>query len=256
MRTTETASSRARVPGSPHTNTSTLRMSHGIQAPRTSRREWPCGLSPMGGVSRPASPQRSRGCQCRSRRVREAMETTAETTSTSQGPWRFEIRSCGTANEAPATAMAGQIPSVPRSPAKAQTSQKGTTSEKTGSCRPTIALRRSRSSPVTLWRATIGVPSAPKATGAVLAISDRPEASSGEKPSPMRMAPVTATGVPKPEAPSKNAPKQKATRRSWRRRSRVTPVMLSRSTAKEPRCSVRWYRKITLRTIHPMGRSP
>ena len=74
---------------------------------------------------------------------------------------------------------------------------------------------------MTLCSAMIGVPSAPKATGAVLAIRERPEASSGEKPRPIRMAPVTATGVPKPEAPSKNAPKQKATSRSCSRRSRV-----------------------------------
>ena len=76
-------------------------------------------------------------------------------------------------------------------------------------------------------------------TGAVLAISDRPEAAKGEKPRPSRIEPVIATGVPKPEAPSKNAPKQKATRRSWSRRSRVTVVMLSRRIAKSPRCSVR-----------------
>ena len=55
-----------------------------------------------------------------------------------------------------------------------------------------------------------GVPSAPNATGAVLAISDRPDAASGEKPSPIRMAAVTATGVPKPAAPSKKAPNEKA----------------------------------------------
>jgi hypothetical protein len=47
-----------------------------------------------------------------------------------------------------------------------------------------------------------------------LAISDSPAAASGEKPSPINMAPVTATGVPKPEAPSKKAPKQKAISRS------------------------------------------
>ena len=57
----------------------------------------------------------------------------------------------------------------------------------------------------------IGVPSAPNATGAVLAMSDSPEAASGVNPSPIRMAAVTATGVPKPAAPSKNAPKQNAT---------------------------------------------
>ncbi len=40
----------------------------------------------------------------------------------------------------------------------------------------------------------MGVPKAPNATGAVLAISARPDAARGEKPSPIRMAPVTATG--------------------------------------------------------------
>ena len=40
------------------------------------------------------------------------------------------------------------------------------------------------------------------------------------------MAPVTATGVPKPEAPSKNAPKQKAISSSCSRRSSVTPPIV------------------------------
>ena len=40
--------------------------------------------------------------------------------------------------------------------------------------------------------------------------SDKPEAASGEKPKPINIAAVTATGVPKPAAPSKNAPKLKA----------------------------------------------
>ena len=68
---------------------------------------------------------------------------------------------------------------MPRQPAYAQTSQNGTMIEKNGSCRPTIPLSANRSSPVTLWSAMIGVPSAPKATGAVLAMSDRPDAASG-----------------------------------------------------------------------------
>ncbi len=70
-------------------------------------------------------------------------------------------------------------------------------------------------------------------------MSERPEAGSGGKPSPMRMAAVTATGVPNPAAPSKKAPKQKAMRRSWRRRSRVMPVRLSRMTSKYPLSQVR-----------------
>ena len=113
------------------------------------------------------------------------------------------MRNWGTANETPATSRAGQTSFIFRKPQKAQTSQKGTMSEKNGSCRPTMALSWRTSRPVTPARAMIGVPSAPKATGAVLAMSDRPDAASGAKPSPMRMAAVTATGVPKPAAPSK-----------------------------------------------------
>ena len=65
-------------------------------------------------------------------------------------------------------------------------------------------------------------------------MSDNPEAASGEKPRPMRMAPVTATGVPKPDAPSKNAPNEKAMSRSCRRRSLVTPPMVVCRVANAP----------------------
>ena len=106
--------------------------------------------------------------------------------------------------------------------------------EKTGSCRPIIAPSVTGLSPVVAPSTTIGVPSAPKATGAVLAMSDRPDAASGEKPSPIRIAPVTATGVPKPAAPSKKAPKQKATRSNCSRRSGVMPAIERCRTAKEP----------------------
>ena len=41
---------------------------------------------------------------------------------------------------------------------------------------------------MTAASAMMGVPSAPKATGAVLAISERPDAESGENPSPISMA--------------------------------------------------------------------
>ena len=101
-----------------------------------------------------------------------------------------------------------------------------------------------------------GVPNAPKATGAVLAISDRPDAASGEKPRPIRMAAVTATGVPKPAAPSKKAPKQKAISKSWMRRSSVMPESESCSTLKLPFCSVSWCRKMMFSTIQPIGSRP
>ncbi len=112
------------------------------------------------------------------------------------------------------------------------------------------------SSPVTAASTMIGVPSAPNATGAVLAMSESPAAQSGEKPRPMRIAAVTATGVPKPAAPSKNAPKLNATSRSCSLRSGVMPVMLFCSTSNSPTSLVRLYMKITLRTIQPIGSRP
>jgi hypothetical protein len=89
-----------------------------------------------------------------------------------------------------------------------------------------------------------------------LAISDRPEAASGEKPSPIRIAAVTATGVPKPEAPSKKAPNENAIRSSCRRRSAETPPIARCRTAKAPVATVSRYMKMTLRTIQPIGKKP
>src|ERR1044072_2986219 len=158
--------------------------------------------------------------------MRTAIEMSEAQMSTIQGLMKLEIRYCGIANETPVTTMAGQTSFMPFQPAKAQISQNGTISEKNGSCRPTIAPSRNGSMPVTLDNPAIGVPSAPYATGAVLAISERPEAARGEKPSPISTAPVTATGVPKPDAPSKKAPKQNAMSKSCSLRSSVTPPIV------------------------------
>ncbi|MNP55383.1 hypothetical protein D3C76_1500270 [compost metagenome] len=89
-----------------------------------------------------------------------------------------------------------------------------------------------------------------------MAIKARPEAARGEKPSPIRIAPVTATGVPKPAAPSKKAPKQKAISSNCRRRSSVMWVRESWSTLNEPFSVVRRCRKMMLSTIQPIGSRP
>jgi hypothetical protein len=85
--------------------------------------------------------------------------------------------------------------------------------------------------PVTCARVRIGVPMAPKATGAVLPIRARSAACKGRKPSPISMAAEIATGVPKPAAPSMNAPKLNAISSSWMRRSEASVPMLSLTTA-------------------------
>lgn len=58
---------------------------------------------------------------------------------------KLDTRYCGTANATPVTRMAGQISHMPLRPAKAQISQNGTSSEKNGNCRPTIAVTSIRS---------------------------------------------------------------------------------------------------------------
>jgi hypothetical protein len=90
----------------------------------------------------------------------------------------------------------------------------------------------------------------------VLAISDSPDAASGEKPSPIRIAAVTATGVPKPEAPSKKAPKANEISSSCNRRSVVTPPIACCKVPKAPVATVSRYMKMTLSTIHPIGKKP
>src|SRR5208282_6301116 len=111
--------------------------------------------------------------------MRQAIETTEETMLTIHGPCRFDISNCGTANETPATRMAGHTSSIALHPANAHTSQKGTRMQNGVRMRPAIAPSVTSLNPVTLASAMIGVPSAPKATGAVFAISDRPDACSG-----------------------------------------------------------------------------
>ena len=57
-----------------------------------------------------------------------------------------------------------------------KTSQNGTNNASSGSCRPAIWPIRNGSVSVTLPATVIGMPSAPNATGAVLAIRQRPAA--------------------------------------------------------------------------------
>ena len=86
---------------------------------------------------------------------------------------------------------------------------------------------------------TIGVASAPKATGAVLAISATAAALSGSKPSAISITTVIATGVPKPASASSRAPKQKAMMIAWIRWSGLTFSKERRSTSKCPVATVR-----------------
>src|SRR6185369_6588301 len=89
--------------------------------------------------SRDVLVQISFGCQILRNSASAPIDEIAATTSTSHGPWKFETRNCGTANATPATRMAGQISIIRRKPTNALISQNGTSTEKNGSWRPTIA---------------------------------------------------------------------------------------------------------------------
>ena len=81
----------------------------------------------------------------------------------------------------------------------------------------------------------IGVPSAPKATGAVLNMRVKVKASSAGTPIMISNALVIATGVPKPEMPSSRQPKQKPMTTSTIRRSFGRAISSqSRKASKRP----------------------
>ncbi|MDT4839406.1 hypothetical protein FQZ97_731960 [compost metagenome] len=149
------------------------------------------------------------------------MLSSAEVMSGSSGPMKLEVRYWLTAKLPPATSRAGQVSRMPRQPSIIATSQNGTMTDSSGSWRPAMAPILKASTPDT-WPATmIGMPSAPKATGAVLAIRHRPAAYSGLKPRPTSRAAVIATGAPKPAAPSRKAPNEKPISTTCRRWSPV-----------------------------------
>ena len=102
----------------------------------------------------------------------------------------------------------------------------------------------------------MGVPMAPQATGAVLAIRLRTADWKGLKPRPTMTAPAMATGVPKPEVPSMMAPKENAMRSTCRRRSKEMWMMDSFTISNWPVMTVMVYRNIAPRTIQMIPRNP
>src|ERR1039458_6192341 len=103
------------------------------------------------------------------------------------------MKNCEVAKDAPATRTAGQISNIAANPTKAQINQNGTNKEKNGRMRPAMAPSVISLNPVTAANAMMGVPRAPYATGAVLAINDNPDACRGLNPKPINNAAVTAT---------------------------------------------------------------
>ena len=166
------AFSHALALGMPQTKTKTERTIHGIHASHASPGVGRFTAAPTernpGAPADLASDSRSPGkrhsvlgCHTFNNRYVARIEHAAAMMSTSEGPKKFETTNCGMAKESPATRHAGQTPSMPRKPDIAHTSQNGTRTEKSGSCRPTMADSRLSFRPVTLASVMMGVPRAP-----------------------------------------------------------------------------------------------
>ena len=176
--------------------------------------------------------------------------------SGSSGPIWLDVKYWVTAKLKPVTSAAGHTSRTPRKPSIMNTSQNGTSSDSSGNWRPAMAPIRNGSMPVT-WPATMmGMPMAPKATGAVLAIRHRPAAYNGLKPRPTSSAEVMATGAPKPAAPSRKAPKAKPISSTCRRWSSVTDSTEARMMSICPVLTTILYRKTAVTMIQAIGHKP
>ena len=110
--------------------------------------------------------------------------------------------------------------------------------------------------PVRLPAVMIGMATAPKATGAVLASSTTMAARNAEKPIDISITPVMATGAPKPARASIRPPKQKAIRIARMRGSSETRPKVARRSSKRPDTTVTWYSQMAVSTIQVIGKSP
>ena len=112
------------------------------------------------------------------------------------------------------------------------------------------------STPDTCPATMIGIPIAPKATGAVLTMRQSPAAYKGLNPNPTNNAAVIATGAPKPAAPSKKVPKANPTNNICKRWSSVSDKILERIISNCPVFTVTLYKNTAPIIIQAMGQSP
>src|SRR5437899_1237789 len=115
------------------------------------------------------------------------------------------------AKEMPTTKIAGSTSKVSFHPTIQRTSQNGTIIAVSGRIRPIIAFMSASGNAETAASMCTGVPIAPQASGAVLAIRLSAAAWNGLNPKPIMNAPAIATGDPNPAQPSMKAPNGRAT---------------------------------------------
>ena len=160
------------------------------------------------------------------------------------------------ANDPPPTTIAGKVSRTPRHPSIIAIIQTNTIGTIKGNWRPTIWLMAWVSTPDTCPATMIGIPIAPKATGAVLTIRQSPAAYKGLNPNPTNNAAVIATGAPKPAAPSKKVPKANPTSNICKRWSSVSDKILERIISNCPVFTVTLYKNTAPIIIQAIGQSP
>lgn len=125
-----------------------------------------------------------------------------------------------------------------------------------GKVRPTICEIANSGISDILEAIKIGVPTDPKATGAVLAIKQIPAAYKGLKPRPTNMAPDIATCVSNPAAPSKKAPNENAINKACNLRSGVMEAIKFLITSNCPLLTVTLNKKTAEIMIQQIGNNP
>ena len=153
--------------------TKIVKMTKGDHAFNTWLNEW---LSAFNVTSWPGKRNMFLGFQNFRKTVSDIRLTSAEVMSGNSGPMKFEVKNWVTAKVAPQTRIAGHVSRTPRQPSMTMITHKGMMSDSKGSWRPAIAPILKASMPVTCPATRMGMPIAPKATGAVLVIRHRPAA--------------------------------------------------------------------------------
>lgn len=116
------------------------------------------------------------GCHTLRKRARAKRETREAAMAGSSGPIKLAVAHMVRPKDPPETKMAGRVSFTPFRPDMARTTQKGTIKARSPNWNPAAWLMANGYKPAVLAAVMTGIPIAPKATGAVLAIIHRPAA--------------------------------------------------------------------------------
>ena len=150
----------------------------------------------------------------------------------------------------------GQHSRTPLRPSMMASMRKGTTRQRTAQIRADTGATIETSKPPVLAAMSTGRPTAPKATGTVLATRAVTAPRSLPKPMAINMAAAMATGAPNPARASSRPPKQKAMRMPRTRGSSLMRKKVRRRSSKRPEMTVTWYIQMAPSRIHEIGNRP